>query len=194
MKELFNTLKINYNLVKLNDDITCYLTNANKDKIIMCVEVNSIEELTNITNFIPQKSKEIAEILDYERDKQVVDNRIPISRFLWDMYLVGFHKITEMGPFDPVKVSDIQRDRFVARKIVIEYTTHEELLEEFRKTIFPHTELDMCLEKIEKVNSEMISEIIKDVNINEKQHIESLDIFDFLDEIAKALERGDSNC
>lgn len=191
MEELFNTLKINYKRVKLNNNITGYLTNANKDKIIMCVEVNSIEELTTITNFIPQNIKEIAKILDQDRDKEVVDNKIPISRFLWDMYLVGFHKITETGPFDPIKVSDIQRDRFVARKIIIEYTTGEELLEEFRKTIFPHTELDMCLEKIEKVNSEMISEIIKDVNISEKQHIETVDIFDFLDEIVKAVEKGD---
>jgi hypothetical protein len=191
MEELFNTLKINYKKVKLNDDITCYLTNANKDKIIMCVEVKSIEELTTINNFIPQNSKKIAEILDHDRDKEIVDNKIPISRFLWDMYLVGFHKISETGHFDPIKVSDIQRDRFVARKIIIEYTTDEELLEGFRKTIFPHTELDMCLKKIEKVNNEMISEIIEGVNINEKQHIESVDIFDFLDEISKALEKGD---
>lgn len=191
MEELFNTLKVNYRRIKLNDDITGYLTNANKDKILICVEVTSIEELTTITNFIPQNSKKIADVLDQDRDKEVVDNKIPISRFLWDMYLVGLHKITETGPFDPIKVSDIQRDRFVARKIIIEYTSYEELLEEFRKTIFPHTELDMCLEKIEKVNSEMISEIIKDVDINEKEHIESIDIFDFLDEIAKALEKGD---
>ncbi|SGI68475.1 Uncharacterised protein [Mycobacterium tuberculosis] len=192
MEALFKKIGVNYKKIMLKDDFECYLTNANQDKIIMCVEVNSPDDMLALTNFIPHKGKEISEVLSTTKDKDEVDYRIPISRFLWDLYLVGLHKVNETGFFDSVKVSDVQRDRFVARKIIIEYISEEELYAKFQNTIFPHIELDECISKIEKINEELVSEIIKDVKISDKEQLDTLDVFNYVDQVVKALEtKGD---
>ncbi|WP_433594983.1 hypothetical protein [Lysinibacillus xylanilyticus] len=192
MEGMFKSLNIDYKQVILKDDVVCYLTNANKDKIILCVQINSVEYLRSITNFIPQNTRKIAEVLSYETDKEIVNNRIPISRFLWDLYLVGIHQINDDGDsFDPVEVSDLQRDRFVARKIIIEYKTEEELKERFKNTIFPHLELDISLGKIEKNNNDMLKDMIKDVEIDDKENITTQDIFNYLDKVSEFLGKGD---
>lgn len=192
MEELFESLNIDYKQIVLKDDVVGFLTNVNKDKIVICVQINSVEELRNIANFIPQNTKQIAEVLTHKKDKDIVNNRIPISRFLWDLYLVGLHQMnSDSKSFNPVEISDIQRDRFVARKIIIEYSTDEELKERFKNTIFPHLELDNSLTKIEGNSHELLADMIKDIDIAGKENITTQDIVNYLDEVNQFLGKGD---
>lgn len=140
------------NLLQLNDIQVIaelqnvLISNFNKDKVLIIQEIKDIEELKDTVYKLPQLRELLSSRISNEENLFVVPE-LHLSKFLWDLYVIGLHMVeNEEEKFDPFIVSKIQRNRFVARKIIIEYQTVEELTHKFNQLVLPERTLNQVLE------------------------------------------------
>lgn len=118
------------------------ITSVRDDKIVFLLSCNNLERVWEFTNTIPDMKDEILKVV---RNTEAVQSRITIPAFLWDLYVVVLHDLTDSPPFDELEINRIERDRFIARKIIIEYKDETDLLQKFIWNIRPEIELDRIL-------------------------------------------------
>ncbi|WP_335869192.1 ABC-three component system middle component 1 [Bacillus sp. 2205SS5-2] len=111
----------------------------------------------------------MAEINNKNNIAFVQNEKIPMSKFLWDMYVIGIHQVdAENKAFKSESISAYERDRFIARKIVIEYEHSDELKQKFDHYVFPErilneftfTDVD---EDEETINYESIQALLENI-------------------------------
>lgn len=143
LKELLQQLEIE-NYFYFEELRGAYVCNLNEDKILIIVKIDQLDEINELVNRIPSIRNKIIREINNEKNLEIVaDNKIPMSKFLWDLYLIGLHEVINPESKFPLEmVSRYERDRFIARKIIIQYEHEQELIEDFRKVVFPHKILD----------------------------------------------------
>ncbi|WP_135557114.1 ABC-three component system middle component 1 [Paenibacillus cymbidii] len=132
------------------------ISNFNNDKVLIIQEIVDVEELKDTVYKLPQLREKLSSKISNEENLFVVPE-LHLSKFLWDLYVIGLHLVqNEDDKFDPLIVSKIQRNRFVARKIIIEYQTTEDLIHKFNQLVLPERALNQVLEnyKSEQVSYE----------------------------------------
>lgn len=149
----------------------CIICNLDKDKILVICSVKALKDIDEVINRLPGLRKQLMEKINNENNKALVQNeKIPMSKFLWDMYVIGLHKIESVDEiFKSVNVSEYERDRFIARKIIIQYEHLEELKRKFDHFVFPERILNSFTvidedDNEESVNYESIQELIKRID------------------------------
>lgn len=167
-----------------------YFTSVRDDKIVFLFFCDNIERVWEFTNAILDMREEVFKIV---RNKSEVKTRIPIPAFLWDLYVVAVHDLTSSPPFDKLKIDQIERDRFIARKIIIEYNDESELLEKFTWCIRPEIELDRLLMEVgpeldESINAKRILHNVKGLDI---EGVNYRDIIEHLNIISKKFDLDD---
>jgi len=132
------------NFTTLEELPSCRICNLDEDKILIVTFIEELNEIPNIVHKLPSLRQTIMNRINNPKNKEHVQNdRIPMSKFLWDMYIVALHKIENNGSgFKLGEMAEYERDRFVARKIIIEFAHKSELQEKFNKLIFPERVLD----------------------------------------------------
>lgn len=176
IEEVLNTLSIN-NALKFDEIPNCGIYNLEGDKILILASIKKTDELDYITNKIPNFRKKIMERMQNQKNKEEVENdKIPISKFLWDMYIIAFFKVIKGEEINITEVSKYERDRFVARKIIIQYRDLSEIKYKFDKIIFPEyelnnfSELDQNIEG-EEINYDNIRDLLKKIEtITKKEY------------------------
>ncbi|MGH0601588.1 hypothetical protein [Bacillus mycoides] len=129
---------------KFTEEIKCYIYNFENDKLIIAFNTNKIDSIKIINNLIPKFKSSIQELIKNPINIKDVDSKnIPLSQFLWDLYLVCFYKIgPDTGEMIEQKISDYERDRYVARKIIIKYKEKKDIKEQYEKILFPNNYID----------------------------------------------------
>lgn len=165
MEETLRKLGIDFEIVSLHFGKNGYFIAPKivRDKIMICVEIESVEQLTDIMYALPGKVNEIKQFfLELEEKHPKIGGDIQLAQYLWDLYLIGVYKCDGQS-LDSVKVAQIERDRFVARKIVLQYTTEKELYDKLEAVILPHYMLDKQIRKLGEMATLNLEELAKDL-------------------------------
>ncbi|WP_090738584.1 ABC-three component system middle component 1 [Paenibacillus sp. Mc5Re-14] len=122
-----------------------FVCNLNKDKVLVITKISSLEEVQELVYTLPSLREKLRKkIENIENTIEVAD--IYLSKFLWDMYVIGLHQIElDEEKFNEIEVAKLQRNRFVARKIIIEYENEEELKKKFDQLVLPERALNELL-------------------------------------------------
>lgn len=133
-----------YDYILFEELPSCRICNLDKDKILIICLVSALDEIRDIVTKLPSiRSKIMLQMNNPKNMEHVENEKIPISKFLWDMYIVALHQYEdEASLFKPADIAKYERDRFVARKIIIQYEHIEELKEKFTRVLFPERVLD----------------------------------------------------
>lgn len=170
MDELIRGLGL-ANIIFFEELSNCRVCNLDKDKILIICEIERLQDLDSIITRLPGLRRKIMDNINNKNNKEFVQNeKIPMSKFLWDMYVIGFHKVDSEGQvFNPASVSEYERDRFIARKIIIQYEHVEELKQKFNQLIFPERILNTFStiandEEEEAINFDSVRTLIKNID------------------------------
>ena len=138
MKELLLNLGLS-NYVTFEELPNCSVCNLDKDKILIICSLRELKEMDKITNRLPSLRKRMMQEINNQKNIELVQKeKIPMSNFLWDMYVVAIHKVDEENKvFKAADIATYERDRFIARKIIIQYEHIDELKLKFDQLIFP---------------------------------------------------------
>jgi len=145
LKEILKYLGVNDYVEKnFTEEIKCYIYNFENDKLIVAFNTDKIDSIKTINNLIPKFKSSIQQLIKNPINIKEVDSKnIPLSQFLWDLYLVCFYKIgPNTGEMIEQKISDYERDRYVARKIIIKYKENKDIKDRYEKMLFPSNYLD----------------------------------------------------
>lgn len=149
-----------------------YVCNLNEDKILIIIKIEQLDEINELVNRIPSVRNKIIREINNEKNLEYVEgNKIPMAKFLWDLYIIAMHKvINPESKFSSEILSRFERDRFIARKIIIQYEHEQELVDEFRRVVFPHKDLDRIsllgtYDNEPDINYENLEEFLSNVNI-----------------------------
>jgi len=145
MERLITILQLSdvYSFEEINEAIVC---NLNQDKVLIIKIINSLDEVNELATSLPSLKEKIRERMVNEKNMTGIKEDVRLSKFLWDMYIVGLHEYScAEDKFNEFDVARFQRDRFVARKIIIEYTSDEDLLNQFNQLVLPERSLDEVL-------------------------------------------------
>ncbi|MGG1616513.1 hypothetical protein [Paenibacillus sp. NRS-1781] len=122
---------------------SCRICNLDKDKILVICLIDELAQIDDIAKKIPSLRNKIMMQMNNPKNIEVVETKIPISKFLWDMYIVALHQYKdEKNSFKPVEIAKYERDRFIARKIIIQFEHMEELKRKFVELLYPEQILD----------------------------------------------------
>ncbi len=157
-------------IINFHELPNCRICNLDKDKILIICSITSLNDIDVVINRLPGLRKKImAEINNKNNIAFVQNEKIPMSKFLWDMYVIGIHQVdAENKAFKSESISAYERDRFIARKIVIEYEHSDELKQKFDHYVFPErilneftfTDVD---EDEETINYESIQALLENI-------------------------------
>lgn len=132
-----------YMFEEIKDAVVC---NLNKDKVLVIKKVSTLLEIQEIVYMLPKLKEQIRGRIANDANKAEVEN-LHLSKFLWDMYVIGLHQINnESEKFNEIEVAKLQRNRFVARKMIIEYSTNDELRTQFNQFVLPERTLNLLLD------------------------------------------------
>ncbi|MFJ5750217.1 hypothetical protein CN563_20865 [Bacillus sp. AFS026049] len=170
MNDLIQSLGLS-NGIYFEELPNCRICNLDKDKILIVCSITALKDIDEVINRLPGLRKKIMEKINNKNNKDFVQNeKIPMSKFLWDMYVIGLHKIeSEDKAFKSASISEYERDRFIARKIIIQYEHFDELKQKFDHLIFPERILNSFTtidndENEEPINYESIRDLIKNID------------------------------
>lgn len=168
MVEILNNIGISSSEIAIDSDYKCYLHLANRDKIILICEVKELNAFQYISARIPELRKTIIGYLkDNVKDDVVDKERMPLPKFLWDLYIIGIHKIlNEKDQFNPIHVAEIERDHFAARKVIIEYLDDNELKEKILNVIYPQQQLDGLMKGLQDASSSVMEKLLNGLDLN----------------------------
>lgn len=149
--------------------------NLNDDKILVIKEIAVLEQAEEITFLLPSVRTKIQEKIINERNKDDVGENFPLSKFLWDIYVIGLHDLSSGEErFEQIEVAKIQHNRFAARKIIIEFENYSELVSSFNQLVVPEKTLDQLLRgynntkaKVDYTEIEELLNLIDDLITNE---------------------------
>ncbi|WP_090921916.1 hypothetical protein [Paenibacillus polysaccharolyticus] len=154
---------------------SCRIGNLDKDKILVICLIDELSQIDDIAKKLPSLRNKMMMRMNNPKNIEVVETKIPISKFLWDMYIVALHQYKdEKSCFKPAEIAKYERDRFIARKIIIQYEHMEELKRNFVELLFPERILDSfsVLESLdsEKIDFEEIKELLQNIeNVVKKE-------------------------
>ncbi|APH22402.1 hypothetical protein FDF15_06035 [Clostridium botulinum] len=181
------------------DDNKLYYFIANKDKIIFITSINKLEEVDLLTIKLSELKNEIFKSLLNEDQLHYVNEsgqvikekkKMTMPAFLWDLYIVGLHNIKDNKSFKINEVERVKRDKFIARKIIIEYKDLKDLKTKFTENVFPGVIIKEKLGSIKPPNIH-ITDLLEGVDIkevvqsldNSRSEVTSNDVIEYLDNV-----------
>ncbi|MGP4105491.1 hypothetical protein [Virgibacillus sp. L01] len=145
MKELLDIIGVK-NAFPLSDLIEfkeCYLCTDNTDKVVIAFKMDTVDEMEEITLSIPVIKNYIEMMLDNAGSDNSGNSELP--RFLWDMYVVGFYDTNHNTSLEPEVLAKVHRNKFIARKLIIQYEDFEDLKSQYMRAIEPHRYLNTLI-------------------------------------------------
>lgn len=123
----------NYNHCTVTLEEQAFIFLCLHDRIYMFLIVDDSVKIENISATLASISTQNNRRRIIEELKQSsLQEEFDIKSFLWDLYLIIVCECNDKHTISPQKVNQIERDRFVARKIVVQ-GTEEEITAAFNK-------------------------------------------------------------
>jgi hypothetical protein len=143
--------------------------NLNKDKILILKKIEALDEIDDLVYMMPSFKESLRTRINNEKNTAFVTESINLSKFLWDLYIIGLHEYsTDEEKFNEYEVAKLQRSRFVARKIIIEYKDDNDLIKQFDQLVLPERALDNVLQvytnRGPEYNPEEVEELLRRIN------------------------------
>lgn len=144
----------------------CYFMNIRDDKLVFFVEVEDIEQVEAFVTILPELKQDILGLVKNRKLSEF--SNVTLPAFLWDLYVVAMHDVRESTPFDEIEVSRWERDRFLARKVIVEYESDDIALQSIVHQLLPELDLDLLLSENNQepdAVQQMIGEIIERIEL-----------------------------
>ncbi|AWI06338.1 ABC-three component system middle component 1 [Clostridium drakei] len=130
------------------------------------------------------------------KDKEKIFNKLNLISILWDLYIVGIHFLDNTNEnYNQEQISRIERDKFVARKIVVEDTNKESIVNNLIDIFQPSKRLEEIITGNEKLSMKGVFENILKIDNSNSIKIENvnslIDLGKYLDEIKLTVEEID---
>ncbi|AOZ92272.1 ABC-three component system middle component 1 [Paenibacillus crassostreae] len=142
MKEIIEQLELPYIESRVSE-FDYSIINIRDDKLVFFVEILDITQLHHFISLLPEAKETLLTIVRNQRPNAFTSVTLPA--FLWDLYVVALHDINKSERFDETDITMLERDKFVARKIIVEYTSQEEAVIKINQQLCPEKELDILL-------------------------------------------------
>lgn len=138
-------LEIKNEKMYIINEIECYIYNFNEDKLIIAFKTNDLHDVEIVTAGLLDNLKSLRENIDNDRnlDTSIIKNNL--SMFLWDLYVICFYsKGNVLSDIDMEKIYKLEKDKYLARKIVIPYYGDDlsKTVDTYYKYIFPEKHLN----------------------------------------------------
>lgn len=166
-----NIDSIEYNYIIIGDRI--YFISI-VDSIDQCeLQECSNEIAINISRIIKNdKYKEFFknDIKLSGKDEEIIGKNLDLRAFLWDLYIINI-VISDKKKFFPNEVvSRIQRERLIARRIIIQEETLEDVVKKLIEEFSPTEKLDNIIKRYDENTKESnIIEKLLDKNLKENR-------------------------
>ncbi|MCI3922676.1 hypothetical protein MO973_20805 [Paenibacillus sp. TRM 82003] len=142
MKEIIEQLNFPY-LESRVGEFQYSIINIRDDKLVFFVEILEVPQLHQFISLLPEAKETLLTIVRNQRPNAFTNVTLPA--YLWDLYVVALHDINNGERFHEIDITMLERDRFVARKIIVEYSSQEEALNKITQQLCPEKELDILL-------------------------------------------------
>lgn len=142
MREIIEQLNLPYLETKVSE-FDYSIINIGDDKLVFFVEIMDILQLHQFISLLPEAKEILLTIVRNQRPNAFTNVKLPA--FLWDLYVVALHDINKSERFHDIDITMIERDRFVARKIIVEFSSQEEAVSKINHQLRPEKELDILL-------------------------------------------------
>lgn len=142
MKEIIEQLELPYIESRVSE-FDYSIINIRDDKLVFFVEILDITQLHHFISLLPEAKETLLTIVRNQRPNAFTSVTLPA--FLWDLYVVALHDINKSERFDETDITMLERDKFVARKIIVEYPSQEEAVIKINQQLCPEKELDILL-------------------------------------------------
>ncbi|MBW7476681.1 hypothetical protein K0T92_18340 [Paenibacillus oenotherae] len=147
MKEIIEKLDLPFVESKVSEcDFS--IINIRDDKLVFIVEILEINQLHDFVSLLPEAKEKLLTVVRNQSRNAFTNVSLPA--FLWDLYVVALHDINKSEPFDETEITMIERDRFVARKIIVEFSSQEEAIKLINQQLRPEKDLDILLAEYEQ--------------------------------------------
>ncbi|PJI06544.1 MULTISPECIES: hypothetical protein [Clostridium] len=205
IKNELNKKGIKFKEVEIGDELL-YIVIYYNGRIFFIKNLNGLypDSLLDDSIFISDyvSSEKIEKQLN-DKDKKNIFSDINLMAILWELYIVGIHLLDDKNTkYRQEEISKVEKDKFIARKIIIENSDKTKIIQELIDILEPSKKL----EEIITVNEELspqgiwnnISKIddinsIKIKNVNDLNSLEKyLDkVKTNVDELNKKLDGGE---
>jgi len=142
MKEIIEQLELPYIESRVSE-FDYSIINIRDDKLVFFVEILDITQLHHFISLLPEAKETLLTIVRNQRPNAFTSVTLPA--FLWDLYVVALHDINISERFHDTDITMLERDRFVARKIIVEFSSQEEAVNKINQQLRPEKELDTLL-------------------------------------------------
>lgn len=193
MKEIIEQLNFPY-LESMVSEFHCSILNIRDDKLVFFVEILDIPQLHQFISLLPEAKETLLTIVRNQRPNAFTNVTLPA--FLWDLYVVALHNINNSESFNETDITMLERDKFVARKIIVEYSSQEEAVIKINQQLFPEKELDNLLAEYqenqtwqESLINQVYDAIEPDPEFTDKRNVEQIiGYLNKIDSVRNAIE------
>lgn len=164
------------------------------DKIIIIKLFEKGEDINTIIEDIAILSKQfkkgsIQGISDKDNEKDILELR----KILWDIYIIGVHLVSdEEVNFKKEDISKIERNRLIARKIIIEDTDFENICTRILEILNPTEKLKSIINSNKGINEEelfnKLTEVSEGENLKNTELNSFKDLIDYLNKIEQEVK------
>ena len=173
-------------LIKIPDKIVILKLFKNDEKIDSIIEDAAI--LSEKLN-----SEEFIKLYNISSDKDNENKILDLRMILWDVYIIGVHWLSaSMSKFKKEDISRIQRNRLIARKIILEDCCLKKISIQIQEILKPTKQLKSIIDNKKWFNEEDLFKKLTTTDEDERLNNNELksfeDINNYLDKIVKEVK------
>ena len=173
-------------LIKIPDKIVILKLFKNDEKIDSIIEDAAI--LSEKLN-----SEEFIKLYNISSDKDNENKILDLRMILWDVYIIGVHWLSaSMSKFKKEDISRIQRNRLIARKIILEDCCLKKISIQIQEILKPTKQLKSIIDNNKGFNEEDLFKKLTTTDEDERLNNNELksfeDINNYLDKIVKEVK------
>jgi hypothetical protein len=186
MKHLLSELGFRYVTGEIGP-FTYFFVNIRDDKLVFILEINSLDQIREFVSLLHELRHKIFQSVKNQEPNGFT--RVTLPGFLWDLYVIGMHDVSENPLFNQHDVTQLERDRFLARKIIIEFTDDNDAKQQLINQLLPEVVLDQILDQqetnideLQQMSQKILQEVILDDDVR-GQNPGIKEIISYLDKI-----------
>jgi len=169
LMEKFNEMNFGYEFFSIKQDEKDFNIFLISDKLVFIYEYN--QDSSSLWDYISKLPGLRDDILIKVKEEEKMFKpleELSLVGLLWDLYVVVLNNKSNGKTINQFERNAIENDKFVAKKIIIEYEDDNKFLDEFIKHIYPQFKLDSLIKLAEfdsKLNDfKNLNESVENIN------------------------------
>lgn len=190
MEHIKNELKnksIRLTKIEIKRNDIFYFT-VYKERIFFIKNLNGLlpssllEDAILISDYISEdKIKDKIKTQISDKDMENIYSKVNLMAILWDLYIIGIHLLDNDKKYLQEEISKVEKDKFAARKIIIEDSDEDRIVQDLIDIFEPSQKLEQIIKGNEWVSSKNVwdnivktgdENSIKIENVNDLESLE----------------------